>query len=65
MGKTDRLLDDYKKSNSGGFVADIYKEMSKQIVSDISGKLKEEASAKALPKDLEERFCAFAWQKEV
>ena len=62
---TGRLLDDYKKLNGDGVVADIYKEMSKQIVSDVVRKLKEETSAKALSKDLEDGFGLSLGKKKV
>ncbi|MCJ1403702.1 hypothetical protein MMC11_006925 [Xylographa trunciseda] len=61
----DGLLDDYKRFNRGGVVADIYKEMSKQMVSDVTRKLKEEASAKALSKDVEDGFRVSLGKKKV
>jgi hypothetical protein len=64
-GQTDGLLADYKNLNGGGAVADIYKEMSKQIVSDVARKLKGEASVQALSKDLEDGFGLSLGKKQV
>ncbi|MCJ1387104.1 hypothetical protein MMC17_010233 [Xylographa soralifera] len=58
-GKTDRLLDDYRKLNGGGIIADVYKEMSTAIAS------AEDNKAKELSKDLEDGFGLSLGKKKV